>query len=112
LIEDLLALKAQLDELEIFYIDYFDTFNNGYNLTTGGEGSLGRVTTEETKRKISEGNKGKRAVNDIKCICDVCGQEFSIQPWLYRLRIKRSKSGKMFCSNGCTIRLTKKLPKL
>ncbi len=27
-----------IDDLEIFYIKHFDSFNNGYNLTEGGEG--------------------------------------------------------------------------
>src|SRR5665213_636537 len=30
----------------------------GYNLTLGGEGSLGWIPSEETRRKISEANKG------------------------------------------------------
>ena len=31
----------------------------GYNLTLGGDGRLGYKLSEETKRKIGEGNKGK-----------------------------------------------------
>lgn len=33
----------------------------GYNLTDGGEGTLGRIVSEETKKKISEANKGRVA---------------------------------------------------
>jgi group I intron endonuclease len=67
----------ELNKLEIHYIELYDTFNNGYNLTKGGKGAVGYVPSretrkkisefrtgmnfsEETKRKISEGNKGKK----------------------------------------------------
>ena len=30
--------KEELDEKEIYWINYYDTFNNGYNLTIGGKG--------------------------------------------------------------------------
>ena len=33
----------KLNDLEIFYIGYYDTFNNGYNLTIGGEGQSGQM---------------------------------------------------------------------
>lgn len=32
---------------------------NGYNLTDGGDGSLGRILSEETKRKIGKKSKGR-----------------------------------------------------
>jgi group I intron endonuclease len=51
--------KSYLNDREIYWIAKFDTFNNGYNLTMGGQGNLGRVTSEETKRKIRETRKGK-----------------------------------------------------
>ena len=34
---------------------------NGMNMTDGGDGSDGRICSEETKRKISESNKGKQS---------------------------------------------------
>lgn len=43
-----------LNEREIYWIKYFNTFNKGYNLTKGGQGNLGRVTSEETKKKLRE----------------------------------------------------------
>ena len=47
----------QLSEREIYWIDQFDTFNNGYNLTTGGE--QGSTIREDVKQSISEAMQGK-----------------------------------------------------
>lgn len=55
---------ASLDERERFWIEKLDTFGeNGYNLTVGGESSAGCLRlplSEEARRKISVGNRGKR----------------------------------------------------
>lgn len=39
---------------------------HGYNMTYGGEGALGWIPSEETKKKISQSNKGKMAWNKGK----------------------------------------------
>ena len=47
--------KKELDELEKFYIEKYDSYNNGYNSTLGGDGGvLGYKHTEETKEKLRE----------------------------------------------------------
>ena len=46
-------------ELEQYYINKFDTYKNGYNSTLGGAGSKGKIMSEETKKRLSELNKGK-----------------------------------------------------
>jgi group I intron endonuclease len=94
-------LKKLLDKLEIFFIKYYDTYNSGYNSTQGGEGSLGRITKEETKRKIGEANKGNNKREDITCTCDACGKEFKIQPHIYNAKVRRTLSGKIYCSSKC-----------
>lgn len=48
----------ELDKLEIYCIDYYDTYNNGYNLTVGGGGCAGYKLTKKIKQKISKANKG------------------------------------------------------
>ena len=53
-------LKILLDETEKKYIQEFNSFKNGYNLTLGGEGGLGRSVSEETKEKIRKAHLGKR----------------------------------------------------
>lgn len=56
-----------IEEHKTFFIDGF-----GYNLTKGGDGNLGWIMPEETKKKISEkakGNKnclGRKLSNDTK----------------------------------------------
>ena len=74
--------EEELNDRERYWIGYFDSFNNGYNDTRGGdcvwrnekirekikkgireaEGwkkNIGKKYSEEHRRKISEGNKGK-----------------------------------------------------
>lgn len=48
-----------LNEKEIEYIALLDSYNNGYNLTIGGDGAVGIKFTEEQKKRISEGLKGR-----------------------------------------------------
>lgn len=53
-----------LDEREIYWIKYYNTYihwknANGYNMTTGGHGVNNRWVSEETKQKLSIALKGK-----------------------------------------------------
>ena len=54
--------EEDLNELEKFYIEQFDSFKNGYNSTLGGEGTRGHNPyankTEEEMKEIKE-KKGK-----------------------------------------------------
>ena len=53
--------KGQLDWMEKFYIQYYDTkAPKGYNLTEGGEGMFGYRHNEETRKKLSKALKGKK----------------------------------------------------
>ena len=51
----------ELNRLEIFYIGYYNTFGkeNGYNLTLGGDGTMGYKHSDETKQKMSIATSGK-----------------------------------------------------
>ena len=49
--------EEDLDELEKFYIEQFDSYKNGYNATIGGEGNHGHNCSEETKNKLSIASK-------------------------------------------------------
>lgn len=50
----------ELSEKEIAYIEKFQEINKSFNLTSGGEGSLGRVVSEETRAKLSKSSKGRK----------------------------------------------------
>lgn len=62
------SCKEYADFLEQWFIEKWDTFNpeHGYNHTKGGGGNLGRVPSEEERRKISECQKGKTIPNDVR----------------------------------------------
>lgn len=53
--------KDKLNEREIYYIEFYNTFKKGYNSSIGGEGSTGYKLTEKQKKRISEKCKGKNA---------------------------------------------------
>lgn len=59
----------QLNKMEKFLIKHLKTFKYDYpersvfNFTKGGEGTSGRVVSDETRIKISEANKGKNNPN-------------------------------------------------
>jgi len=44
--------KQDLNRLEKFYIDYYDTIINGYNMMTGG--GAGGTHSDDTKKKLSD----------------------------------------------------------
>lgn len=51
---------SELYEMEKLYIKKYNTFKNGYNLTLGGEGTVGYRHTEETKDKIRQAHLGRK----------------------------------------------------
>jgi group I intron endonuclease len=46
--------SEELDELEMFYISYFDTMNQDYGYNFEGGGNTRKVQSDETRKKISE----------------------------------------------------------
>jgi group I intron endonuclease len=48
-----------LDYKEIYFIEYYDTYHNGYNSTIGGAGCRGFTPSKETKKKQSISAKNR-----------------------------------------------------
>ena len=73
------VLRANLNMREMDWIEYYDSFYSGYNLTLGGGGIKGKssgmkgkpawnkgkidIYSEETKKKMSESHKGIKNYN-------------------------------------------------
>ena len=51
--------RSMLNDREIYWIKYYDTFKNGYNMTEGGHQLSPLLYTEERNKKISMALKGK-----------------------------------------------------
>lgn len=70
-----------LKEKEIFYIEKYDTFKNGYNSTLGGEGNCGRILTEEEKEKsrirMTNNNPMKNEETKLKVSKKLKGRKIS-----------------------------------
>lgn len=49
---DIKLLTEELNQMEIYYIGYYDTVNNGYNTSIGGQSSNGVLLNEEVKQKM------------------------------------------------------------
>ena len=56
-IDEVIAKKI-LNELEVYYIRKFNSFEGGYNCTIGGESLSGFKHTEETKMKMKNAHLG------------------------------------------------------
>ncbi len=55
-----------LNKAEIYYINMYDSFNNGYNMTKGGEGLSGFNHSDKTKLKMSISGKGLKHNDERK----------------------------------------------
>ena len=60
------VLFENLNMREMDWIEYYDSFYSGYNLTLGGDGAKGVILSKEARRKISEFHKGKPVWNSGK----------------------------------------------
>ena len=78
--------KAHACEIERKFIAEFNTYHNGYNSTTGGDGNRGMVMSVEANRKRSEALKGKP-----KPYAGMKGKFHSIES---RMKISTSHLGK------------------
>lgn len=53
------VLIENLNEREIYWVNHYNTLDKGYNMTAGGDTSLGYHHTPEMKKYLSDNAKGK-----------------------------------------------------
>jgi len=46
--------KLFLNEREIYWISFYDSFNNGLNCNQGGNGNIGYIPSDETREKMRQ----------------------------------------------------------
>lgn len=114
-VEILATCKSQdeLNYLEMYFINKYNTLvPNGYNLTSGGSGSSGRIVTNETRQKLKNSHSGSKGNNygklskfrkPIKCsngISYLSIWDASKKLGLHRGSIKSVLDGKMNHTKG------------
>lgn len=52
--------QVKLDELEQFYINEYNSYKSGYNMTYGGYTTTGLTFSEEQKKRMSESRTGRK----------------------------------------------------
>lgn len=85
--------EDELNEREIYWIAYYDSYHNGYNQTEGGDGCRGKVWSEAEREKIS------RAVLQISLDGDIVGRFINIDEAGKQTGINRR--GIWNCANKC-----------
>lgn len=83
------VLRENLNLKEIEWIEYYDSFLNGYNLTIGGDGINGVIQSKDTRKRISESLKGKPTWNKGKHLSEN-----------HKKKISESNKGKPSWSKG------------
>ena len=57
---------SELDDKERFYIEKYNTYYEGYNMTVGGVSGRGCSPSKETRIKLSEAGKGREVSEETK----------------------------------------------
>ena len=58
------VLRENLNMMETDWIEYYDSFYSGYNMTTGGDTNV--IISEETRKRLSEARKGKHPTEETR----------------------------------------------
>ena len=58
------VIRTNLNMMETDWIEYYDSFYSGYNMTTGGDTNV--IISEETRRRLSESHKGIYLSEEVK----------------------------------------------
>ena len=95
---------SMLDDREIFYISYYDTYNQGYNLTIGGQGTQGKKFSKRERKEISERLKGHEVSEETRekfrlHMTEQFNDEYFIQKYNEMMNKKKTKI-KCYDKNG------------
>ena len=60
------ALQMRLDEREAYYVQQFDSFQNGYNTSKGGTGNKGVIFSQTHRNNIGKASKGRKHTDETK----------------------------------------------
>lgn len=71
--------KTNLNEREIYWIAFYDSFNNGLNCNAGGAGRLSCVISNETKEKLRKASTGRK--KSPETIAKLKESKLGIEPW-------------------------------
>ena len=90
-------LRANLNMRETDWIEYYDSFYSGYNMTTGGDTNV--IISEETRRRLSEARKERIfSIETKKKISEsLKGRTFSIE---WKKKLSESHKGKSSWNKG------------
>ena len=83
--------------MEQYFIELYDTYTSGYNMTLGGEGIVGYTHTQQTRQKISESNKGQ-LVSKYQRECISRANKGKIHTQETRDKMSKSRTGKPLSS--------------
>jgi len=98
-----------LNEMEMFCIDIFNSFGEGgYNLNVGGGSSIGRKLSQEEKDKISKSKKGSIVSDKTKLKMSDArkGKVFTPHSQETKNKISKSTLGRI-CSVETRVKLSK-----
>lgn len=73
LFSDLTEEEAKNKEKELIselHTYIHDPLCNGYNMTLGGEGTLGHKPSKEARKRMSESHKGNVPINSLQVVCN------------------------------------------
>jgi group I intron endonuclease len=77
--------RHTLNTMENFFIIEYNSFNNGYNSTLGGDGTIGYKHTEETKQKMKKPKSKESVVKRVDSnskewiVTDPTGKQYQIK---------------------------------
>jgi hypothetical protein len=90
---------AELAGLEVYFVEYYDSYRSGYNETIGGDGVIGYSHTPETRARIgaaSKGNqhtKGRKLSEEHKAKISAAGRGREVSEE-HRAKLRASATGR------------------